>query len=69
MGIARDLLRQVKAGIRDRIMGRYGDRVVSSLADTSSDAPSRFSAPKRDLYDQLQADGRVGKTDGKADGR
>lgn len=59
MGIARDLLKQLKDQVKGQLMNRYGDRVVSSLADTSADAPNRFSAPKRDLYDKLQAEGQL----------
>ena len=48
MGLARNILK----GVKDRLMKNYGDKIASSLADTSSDAPSNFAAPKRDLYDK-----------------
>lgn len=55
MGIARNLLR----GIKTRLMQNYGERIVTNLADTSSDAPNKFAAPKRDLYDKLLEEGRI----------
>jgi hypothetical protein len=55
MGFAGSLVK----GLRDRVLKRYGERLVSNLADTSADAPSNFASPKRDLYDQLKADGRL----------
>jgi hypothetical protein len=55
MGIAQKLIGKVKKG-----MGHYGEKVVAMMADTSSDAPTRFSAPKRDLYEKLEADRKQG---------
>lgn len=55
MGLARDWMK----GLKQRVMERYGERLVSSIADTSSDAPTRFSAPKREVYDKLVADGVI----------
>lgn len=55
MGLARNLIK----GIKDKVMDRYGEKLVSSIADTSSDAPSRFAAPKRDLYDKLAEKGEL----------
>ena len=55
MGFPGNVLRRVKA----RIMDRYGEKLVAVMADTSSDAPNRFSAPKRDLYTQLEKEGKV----------
>ncbi|MEN9786203.1 MAG: hypothetical protein RLZZ299_1467 [Pseudomonadota bacterium] len=55
MGFARNLLR----GVKDRLVGAWSDRVLAHLADTSSDAPSNFSAPKRDVYDRLKDEGRL----------
>jgi hypothetical protein len=49
MGLARDALKKLKT----RVMSGMGEKLVSVLADTSSDAPTRFSAPKRDLYEKL----------------
>lgn len=55
MGIAGGLVK----GLKERFLKRYGDKFVSTLADTSADAPSNFAAPKRDLYDKLKADGQL----------
>lgn len=57
MGITGKLLKTVK----ERVLGKYGEKLVSSIADTSSDAPSRYSEPKRDVYDKLVEEGRIGK--------
>lgn len=61
MGIASKTIR----GLKDRFMSKYGDRIVSNLADTSSDAPNKFSTPKRDVYDKLSEEGAL--ADKKAD--
>lgn len=37
-----------------RLMDKVGGRVVSGIADTSSDAPNAFHRPKRDLYRQME---------------
>ncbi len=37
-----------------RLIDRIGRRLVSGMADTSSDAPSASYAPKRDLYQKLK---------------
>lgn len=58
MGIAQKLIGKVKKG-----MGHYGEKMVAMMADTSSDAPTRFSAPKRDLYEKLEADRKQSGTD------
>jgi hypothetical protein len=55
MGVARNLVK----GLKDRILKNYGEKLVSNLADTSSDAPNKFAAPKRDLYDKMKADGQL----------
>ncbi len=55
MGFGRSVLK----GIKDKLMKNYGEKFVSSLADTSSDAPSNFAAPKRDLYDKLKEQGQI----------
>ena len=55
MGLARSLLK----GIKEKLMKNYGERLVSSLADTSSDAPNNYAAPKRDLYDKLKEEGQI----------
>ena len=55
MGVARSLLKSVK----DKLMKNYGEKLVANLADTSSDAPNKFAAPKRDLYDKLKEEGQI----------
>lgn len=60
MGLGRNLLRSVKEKV-----DRYGEKLVSSIADTSSDAPTRFAEPKRQKYEELERDGKLG--DKKAD--
>lgn len=54
MGLARNLVK----GLKQRV-DKVGERLVSTIADTSSDAPNRFSAPKRDVYDKLVAEGTI----------
>lgn len=55
MGVARSFLK----GIKDKLLKNYGEKIVSNLADTSSDAPNNFAAPKRDLYDKLKEEGQI----------
>lgn len=62
MGIGRSVIK----GLKDRIMKSYGEKIVTNIADTSSDAPNKFSVPKRDLYDKLKDEGQI-PTDGKKD--
>ena len=45
-------------------MSRYGERIVSNLGDTSSDAPNKFSEPKRNLYEEMEKEGRIDKKAG-----
>ena len=40
-----------------RLMDRVGGRLVSGLADTSSDAPDSRFKPKRDLYSKMSENG------------
>ena len=37
-----------------KFMDRVGSRMVSRMADTSSDAPNAFHKPKRDIYRQME---------------
>ena len=57
MGLARNLLKNLK----ETLVGKYGEKIVSSLADTSSDAPNRFAAPKRNKYDEMAEAGELGE--------
>ncbi|RME22060.1 MAG: hypothetical protein D6798_16705 [Deltaproteobacteria bacterium] len=59
MGIATKLIRGAARRAATRAMDRIGGKVVSRIADTSSDAPSAFHQPKRDLYRHLKDGGPV----------
>jgi hypothetical protein len=51
--------RMVKTAARrawTRFMDRVGGKLVSGIADTSSDAPDARYEPKRNLYAQMQAE-------------
>jgi hypothetical protein len=39
-----------------RLMDRVGGKLVTGLADTSSDAPDSRFKPKRDLYSKIAAE-------------
>ena len=39
-----------------QLMDKVGGRLVSTMADTSSDAPSAFREPKRDVYSTMNKD-------------
>lgn len=53
MGIARNLLKSAVKGTWTRVMDRVGGKLVAGIADTSSDAPSAYFTPKRDVYAQM----------------
>lgn len=63
--LSRILRRSVKKGL-NRVMDKVGGRMVSGMADTSSDAPSAAFAPKRNLYAQLQAEEEQARSERKA---
>ena len=44
-----------------RLMDRVGGKLVSGMADTSSDAPDSRFKPKRDLYAKIVADEKDAK--------
>jgi len=46
-----------------RLMDRVGGKLVSGMADTSSDAPDSRFKPKRDLYAKIVADEKENKGD------
>lgn len=56
MGIARNLIKSALKGVYTRVMDRVGGKLVAGMADTSSDAPDAYYAPKRDVYAQMVAD-------------
>jgi len=43
-----------------RLMDKVGGRLVSGMADTSSDAPASRFKPKRDLYAKMAAEKEQG---------
>ena len=53
MGLAQKIVKSTLKRIYTRLMDRVGGKVVSNIADTSSDAPNAFYVPKRDLYAKL----------------
>ncbi len=58
MGFGRDLIK----GFKEKIVGKYGERLVASIADTSSDAPTtRFNQPKRNKYEEMEKEGQLGE--------
>lgn len=57
MGIAGKLVR----GLKNRVLDKWGERIVSNLGDTSADAPNKFSEPKRQLYEEMEKSGRIEK--------
>ena len=36
-----------------KVMDKFGSQIVSGMTDTSSEAPSAFHKPKRDLYSKM----------------
>jgi hypothetical protein len=64
MGLARRILDRVVGGV----LSRVGERVVTHLGDTSSDAPSKFTAPKRKAYDSMREEGKIPAADDGGEG-
>lgn len=58
MGMASKLIRGLTRKAVTRAMDQVGGKLVSRIADTSSDAPSAFHEPKRDVYRHMK-DGRL----------
>ena len=56
MSLASRAVKKLTQRAWTRLMDRVGGRLVSSMADTSADAPNSFHKPKRDLYRQMKAD-------------
>lgn len=65
MAIGTRLLRQLGRRATDKFMDKVGSRLVSGMADTSSDAPNAFHKPKRDVYRHMR-DGTDPAPDGDA---
>lgn len=62
MGLARTLLTRFTRRAWVRVMARAG-RFVGRWVDTSADAPEASYAPKRNLYEKLNADADGGGHD------
>jgi len=58
MGLASKMFRGLGRRAVTKVMDRVGGKLVSGMADTSSDAPSAFHQPKRDVYRHMK-DGRL----------
>lgn len=56
MSLARKMLKSAVRGAYTRLMDRVGGKLVAGIADTSSDAPSAYYVPKRDVYAQMVED-------------
>lgn len=54
MALGSKLLRQLSRRATDKLMDKVGGRLVSGIADTSSDAPNAFHKPKRDVYRHMR---------------
>ena len=54
--LASRLLRRASKKASERVMSLIGGRLVSGMADTSSDAPSGGFQPKRNRYAEMQAE-------------
>lgn len=68
MGVARNLVKSALRGAYTRVMDKLGSKLVAGMADTSSDAPDAYYAPKRDAYAQMVAEEEAQKA-AKASGR
>lgn len=55
MGIASKMLKKSTRKAQTWFMDRVGSKLVSGMADTSADAPSAFTQPKRDLYSKMKS--------------
>lgn len=54
MAIGRRLFKKYVRRAFTRVFDRIGGKVVSGMADTSSDAPSAAFKPKRNLYAKMK---------------
>lgn len=57
MSTASRILRRAAKRTATKLMDKFGQRLVSGMADTSSDAPNAAYAPKRDLYSKMKDGG------------
>ena len=56
MKILQRIIKTTIKRVSTKIMDRLGSKIVSGMADTSSDAPSASYKPKRDVYEQYKKD-------------
>ena len=56
MKLFQRILRTAFRRATTKFMDQVGSKLVSRMADTSSDAPSAFHEPKRDLYAQMYSE-------------
>lgn len=56
MKILQRIIKTTIKRVSTQIMDRLGSKIVSGMADTSSDAPSASYKPKRDVYEQYKKD-------------
>ncbi|HJN74309.1 MAG TPA: hypothetical protein QGF58_10290 [Myxococcota bacterium] len=61
-GIGRKLLKNAMKGVYTRLMDKVGGKVVAGMADTSSDAPDAYYAPKRDKYREMVAEEQAARS-------
>jgi len=62
MPVATRMIRSFLKRAVTRIMDRVGGRLVTRMADTSSDAPSAVFEPKRNLYEKMQQEQKQEQT-------
>ena len=61
------ILRRLAKNASERIMSIIGGRLVSGMADTSSDAPSGGYEPKRNRYAEMQAEQQAARAKARAE--
>ena len=64
--LARRLLRRASKNASEKVMSVIGGRLVSGMADTSSDAPSGGFEPKRNRYAEMQEEQRAAREQARA---
>jgi hypothetical protein len=55
MGIGSKTVKKATKKARTWLRDRIGSQLITRMADTSADAPSSFTKPKRDLYNKMKA--------------
>ena len=54
MKILRKIIKTTLKRVSTQFMDKVGSKIISGMADTSSDAPSASYKPKRDVYEQYK---------------